>query len=161
MITVQQLAEDEWLRGKAIRLRALEDSPDAFGRLLEEEVLFSDGVWQERLSRTNVVTFVATRGDAECDVGLVTGAPYDDSIGLVSMWVAPESRGTGVGGALIAAVIDWARANGGGEILLDVADDNQSAIALYRSKGFERTGVTGTHRFPREHITEHQRRLVL
>ena len=160
MISVHRLGREEWQRCKAIRLQALEDSPDAFGSLLEEEILFADSEWQERLRRPNVATFVATIGEDGDDVGLVTGAPYDGTTGLFSMWVAPEARGRGVGGALIDAVVEWARSNGSSEILLDVEDDNESAIALYRSKGFERTGVVGTLPSPREHITEHQRRLV-
>lgn len=161
MISVHQLGNVEWQRNKAVRLRALEESPDAFGGLLEEEVSFADSAWQQRLTRANVATYVATMGDAEDDVGLVTGAPYDGSSGLFSMWVAPEARGRGVGGALIDAVVEWACGNGSRELLLDVADDNESAMALYRSKGFERTGIVGAHEPPQEHITEHQRKLVL
>jgi ribosomal protein S18 acetylase RimI-like enzyme len=161
MISVHRLGEEEWQRGKAIRLRALEDSPDAFGRLLGEELLFDDGLWQERLSRPNVATFVAVMGEGGDDAGLVTGAPYDEAVGLFSMWVAPEARGRGVGGALIDTLVDWARSNGNSELLLDVGDDNEPAIALYRRKGFERTGVIGTLPSPREYIAEHQRRRVL
>ena len=77
------------------------------------------------------------------------------------MWVAPEARGQGVGNALIDAVIEYARSSGASRLLLDVADHNQQAIALYARKGFKLNGKTGTLPAPRNHIREHQRELRL
>jgi len=59
------------------------------------------------------VTFVASEeGD---DTGIVVGVADPEHPGeavLVSMWVAPETRGRRVGEALVQAVIDWARSEG-------------------------------------------------
>ncbi len=77
------------------------------------------------------------------------------------MWVAPQQRGRGLGGAIVDAVVAWARAEGHSRLLLGVGDDNAAAIALYASRGFEPTGVTSTLPPPREHILEHERALVL
>lgn len=158
--SIDRLAADEWQRCRAVRLRALEDTPDAFGSTLEEELRLTDAEWQDRLTRSDVATFVA-RSLGPTDIGLAVGAPYDDVAGLYSMWVAPTARGNGVGGALISAVNEWAIETGHQKILLDVGDHNAAAIALYESKGFVRTGITGTHPPPREDITEHQRVLLL
>ncbi len=158
--SIQQLKLSDWQRFRTIRLRALEESPDAFGSTLEREQKFTAEEWPIRLTRENVATFIAV-SDEENDLGLTVGAPYDDAVGLFGMWVAPEARGTGVGGALVDAVIRWAKQSGHQRILLDVGDDNTPAITLYESKGFVRTGITGTLPPPRESITEHQRAILL
>ena len=77
------------------------------------------------------------------------------------MWVAPEVRRRGVGGALVDAVINWARSSDVDRLLLDVADDNAPAIALYTRKGFDPNGEVSTQPPPREHIREHRRELRL
>ena len=58
------------------------------------------------------------------------------------MWVAPESRGTGVGESLIRAVVSRARSLGLDSLNLHVNSANPHAIALYERCGFTSTGVT-------------------
>jgi GNAT superfamily N-acetyltransferase len=108
-------------------------------------------------------TFVAVRDD-EIDVGMVRCSrdqTETDTAWLISMWVAPEVRRTGVGGALVDIVIEWAHSNSVSRLLLDVADNNLPAVSLYDRKGFRPNGVKGTLPFPRVHIVEHQRELRL
>lgn len=157
---ILKLSPADWSRLATIRLRALADTPDAFGSTLERQQKFTESDWRERLTGEHKITFVATRGSGE-DIGLIGSAPYEGHAGLFSMWVAPEARGCGVGGALVDAVIAWARSRGHTKLLLDVGDANLPAIALYASKGFEPNGVTGTLDPPREDIAEHQRVLNL
>jgi len=98
------------------------------------------------------------------DVGMVRGAPDDDdaqAAWLISMWVAPDARRSGIGGRLIDAVVAWARELGATRVFLDVADRNAPAIALYQSKGFRPTGQSNAMPPPREHIVEHQLELRL
>lgn len=156
---IQRVGAAEWERVRAVRLRALGDAPEAFGTLLAEELTRPPLGWRERLKQDAAATFLATRAGE--DIGLVTGAPYDHTAGLFSMWVHPSARGAGVGRALVAVVIAWARAEGHEHIRLDVSDDNEAAIRLYAACGFNPTGVTGTLPPPREHVTEHERALSL
>lgn len=152
----------DWSRVRAIRLRALADAPDAFGMTLDEELARSEASWRERLADPAIATFLAVRGAG--DVGLVVGGRWDgepEDAGLYAMWVAPDQRGTGLGGALVDAVVGWARGLGRRRLLLDVADANRDAIRLYASRGFRPTGVVGSLPPPREHVPEHQRALVL
>lgn len=58
------------------------------------------------------------------------------------MYVAPEWRTRGLGRAVSAAVVDWARHRPFDSIRLHVADWNDAARRLYESLGFEPTGVT-------------------
>lgn len=139
---------------KAIRLEALRDAPDAFLKTYEEERLYDDALWIGRMGDP-VAHFVAR--DAGRDVGLVVGAPYDADLGLFGMWVHPDARGQGAGDGLVEALIAWATSSGAARLVLDVADENRPAIALYARHGFEPTGVTARLPPPREHILEHQR----
>lgn len=158
-IRIQQMRPGDWERVRSVRLRALADSPDAFGATLEEERSLSQNEWMERLGRSDAATFVAS--DSTRDIGLIVGAPYGDCAGLYAMWVAPEVRGRGIGGRLVDSVIAWASAKGHERILLDVGDDNTAALALYQSRGFVPTDVVGSLPPPRDAISERQMELIL
>ncbi len=64
----------------------------------------------------------------------------DDSVDLISMWVAPDHRGTGLTGRLIDEVVTWA-AGSGRQTWLMVRDDNAAAIRAYAKAGFVDLGV--------------------
>jgi GNAT superfamily N-acetyltransferase len=160
MIRLEQLTAEDGPRLRAIRLRALQDAPDAFSSTLEEAAARPPDDWSRQL--LELPTFLAVSNGL--DVGMVRCARDGTSIGtawLISMWVAPEVRRKGVGAALVDAVIAWARSNDVTRLLLDVADQNTSAIALYARKGFARNEVVAAFPPPREHIREHQWELRL
>lgn len=50
---------------------------------------------------------------------------------LEDLFVAPDSRGTGAGRALIEHVADWARAHGSGKVYWLTHETNTTARALY------------------------------
>jgi ribosomal protein S18 acetylase RimI-like enzyme len=157
---VEQAQVRDWRRTRSVRLRALRDTPDAFGSTLDREVTFADQVWKQRLTRTDAATFLARL--ERLDVGIVIAAAEDGGdAGLYSLWVAPGARGRGVGDALVSAAVDWASRGGCNRIRLDVADFNTPAIRLYARHGFLPTGETGTLPAPRTHVTEHTRALEL
>lgn len=112
-VHVERVGAGAWERARTVRLRALEDAPDAYWSTLSDEGALSVPQWRSRLDRLNAATFLAVvDGD---DVGIVVGAAHHaqpSEAGLYSMWVASQVRGRGVGDALIAAVVDWARAAG-------------------------------------------------
>ena len=60
--------------------------------------------------------------------------------GELSMAVARDWRGRGVGSALVAAGIEWSRERGLHKLILDVFPHNTAAIALYRKFGFVEEG---------------------
>ena len=159
MIRFDELAAGEGQRLRSIRLRALRDTPDAFGTTFEEASAHTAETWSKQV--LELPTFVAVKdGD---DVGLVRcgrDQSHVDTAWLISMWVAPEIRRTGVAAALVELVIEWARTNGVSR-LLDVADENAPAIALYDRKGFKPNGEVGALPPPGQHIREHQRELRL
>ena len=61
------------------------------------------------------------------------------TVELVSLWVRPETRGLGVGDALVAAVINWAGTVNANSVHLWLTETNQHARKLYERCGFRST----------------------
>ncbi len=159
---IERMGPGGWERVRAVRLRALADTPDAFGTLLADDAALPPDAWRRRLAASDGATFLAAAEGR--DLGLAVGRPYEGfagAAGLFGMWVDPAARGRGVGGALVDAVTDWARGAGYARVLLDVADGNLAAVRFYEGKGFRPTGVTGALPPPRQHVKEHQRGLEI
>jgi GNAT superfamily N-acetyltransferase len=140
---VRRIRPDEGLRLRALRLRALADSPSAFGSTLGREEAFADEVWHERATRGGLgqdrVTYVAEDGDRW--IGMATGLVADGPrLDLVGMFVEPAARGRRVGVALVQAVAAWARGRGTPHLYLWVTSTNQAALALYHRCDFKMTG---------------------
>ncbi len=74
-----------------------------------------------------------------------------DDIPEVTIGVAPAHRGRGVGSALLAALIEQARARGHRAISLSVEDGNR-ARALYERVGFTAVGRNGGSDTMRLHL---------
>ena len=143
--TVRRFAPDEWRTYRDLRLRALAESPDAFGSTLALERARPDVDWATRLDAgaraPSELPLVAERGgDA---VGLAWGRLADDDPGvarLYQVWVAPEHRGHGVGRLLLDAVVEWARAAGAHTLALDVTCGDTPAMRLYTRAGCRPAG---------------------
>jgi len=88
-------------------------------------------------------TLVAVAG-AEI-VGFLHVEPTRHGFGEVGMAIAREWRGCGVGSALLAAAIEWARERGLHKLSLGVFPHNAGAIALYRKFGFVEEGRRVKH----------------
>jgi len=78
-------------------------------------------------------------------VGEVRIDPSWMGFGEIGMMVAADWRGRGVGTALVAAAIEWARARGLHKLALSVFPHNDAAIALYRKFGFVEEGRLVRH----------------
>jgi putative acetyltransferase len=63
----------------------------------------------------------------------------------LGMALLPEGRGRGGGRALLDAMAEHARASGAHKLDLEVWTDNERAIALYVSAGFEVEGLRRDH----------------
>jgi GNAT superfamily N-acetyltransferase len=68
-----------------------------------------------------------------------TGHPVERAAVLVRLFVVPDARGTGLGGALVAAACA-AAADRRLHPVLDVVDANRAAIRLYQRLGWTRLG---------------------
>ena len=139
-VTVRAFRADEWREYRALRLRALAEAPDAFMTTLADAAARPDDAWQARLAGAEhgkELPLVAERGGQPA--GLCWGALDADDptlAHLYQMWVAPEHRGAGVGRALLARAIEWARARGARRMVLDVTCGDTPARRLYDAAGF-------------------------
>jgi GNAT superfamily N-acetyltransferase len=140
-IEIRRAGVDDWQTVREIRLRALQDAPDAFASTYQEEHDFADAVWIQRLSGDSV-TFLAYHGGfGPSPIGICVGLPDGtDVTELVAMWVDPRLRGQGVATPLINAILEWAAARGARQVRLWVTETNDRAARCYLRNGFAFTG---------------------
>lgn len=145
VVELRTLTPDDWPVWRALRLAALAEAPSAFGSRLADWQGEGDREerWRARLGLPGSHDVVAVLdGDP---VGMAGGVPTDDGavVEVISMWVAPQARGRGIGGALLVEIERWARCRGARQLRLDVAEDNAMAASFYRRHGLELTGEQG------------------
>ena len=146
MITLEPINRQNAMIYKEVRLRALQDTPSAFGSTYAKESQFSDSDWVNRaaqLASERSAGYIAIEADTPC--GIIGGFLDRDDVTkahLVSMWVARSHRRLGIGQSLVNAILDWARTQGVRTLLLMVTSDNNSAIRFYQRLEFTMTGRT-------------------
>ncbi|GAA3747739.1 GNAT superfamily N-acetyltransferase [Spinactinospora alkalitolerans] len=115
-------------RGRA--WREVRAEPDASGRAAEV---------------TGRIMDRAAMGYAVHGSGLARGcaALNGEWVGVYAMFTRPEARGTGLGAAVLDALLRWGHDKGARRGYLLVTEDNAAARALYRRAGFG--AVSGYH----------------
>lgn len=134
MITIREIGPEDWQQFREIRLRALSEAPYAFGSTYAGWHNAAEARWRSRLTD---VAYNALAVDGDIAVGMVSGVD-GDPVELISLWVAPDARGRGVGDLLVRAVLAYAGAR---VTRLNVYPTNAAAIELYRRHGFTDLGV--------------------
>lgn len=163
-VTIRPIRPDEGAAFRAIRLRALADSPAAFGSTLADTAARPPSYWDARArgdtGHQESALFVAeVPGGWVGLVGCFGPAPGDPpDAELISMWVDPGWRGRGIGQRLVERVVDWARQRGMESVVLWVTEGNMPAAALYERCGFRDTGDTQT--LPSDE-TRRERKMVM
>jgi ribosomal-protein-alanine N-acetyltransferase len=125
---------------------ATDDDVAAVARL--EEVCLGDDAWSPGLvaegigKRLPTVSYLVGTSDdgSEEVVGYAVASLAGDDVELQRIAVAPAYRRRGLASALLAEVESVALAAGGARLLLEVRDDNATAIAFYESRGFAELG---------------------
>ncbi len=134
MFEVVDISADEWTDWRDLRLAALADAPEAFNSTFAGWENANERQWRERLERMQSRNLIA-RVDGR-QVGMLTGVPHDDHVELISMWVAPECRGSGLGELLVRTILSWAVQLEKSVVRLRVKRPNDPARSLYERCGF-------------------------
>ena len=100
----------------------------------------------ESLANDDVAMFIADAGDEI--VGHLRVELLRYRVAELGMMVADGWRGRGVGSALLASAVDWARGKGAHKVALQMWPHNERARALYEKFGFVEEGVLRRH-YPR------------
>ena len=75
--------------------------------------------------------------DQECGIGLIASRQALHVSRVAAMGIAKEARGKGAGSWLMKELIDDASDRGDREMVLEVIEQNEPAVKLYRKHGFE------------------------
>lgn len=131
---------------QALRLRGLQECPEAFASSYEEEVGTLQAEIERRLKPKPDSAIIGAFQDREL-VGL-TGVHRESMTKLAhkafiwGVYVAPEVRGHGVGGKVVGHALHYASETlGVRQVNLGVNTKNAAAVALYSKLGFVQYGL--------------------
>jgi len=130
----------DWRSWRDLRLAALADAPDAFGSRLADWAGADEARWRARLEAVPVNLVLEIDG---APVGMVslTAPDAEAQVEVISLWVAPQTRGHGVGDeAIRQAVAHAAKRYPRHRVVLSVRPDNRHALALYERHEFTDAG---------------------
>lgn len=144
-MTIRTLQPDEAELFRELRLRALTESPNAFGETLQQAKAQPESYWQkltESVTQPGGQVMVLVE-HAEHIAGFAFGLfdRQDSHVGhLGGMWVDPAFRSNGIGYRLVDAIVAWAGQRHKHRLELWVTEGNHAAIRLYERCGFVETG---------------------
>ena len=145
---IRTLQPNEATLLREIRLRALAESPNAFGETLQQVQAQPKTYWEDL---TNSVTqpnshimFLAEQAEQVAGFAFGLVDRKDAKVGHIGgMWVDPTFRASGVGYALVIEILTWADQQRQNKLELWVTEGNAKAISLYERVGFVETGKRG------------------
>jgi ribosomal protein S18 acetylase RimI-like enzyme len=159
MPTLVRISPENAAAFRMVRLQALKEDPTSFGSTYAKESELTEAEWLKRAARWSgekSVGYLAVNQEMPNqrmqDQGMPCGivASYVDEedpqrAQVVSMWVSPTHRRSGLGTLLIDAIQKWATAQGVSELQLMVTNINHGAIQFYQRLGFALNGVTSPY----------------
>jgi GNAT superfamily N-acetyltransferase len=153
VLEIRRTTLDHWLVWKEMRLTALRSAPTAYGEAYATAVTSDDYYWQkwwlERSDDVAVRSIAFVDGVPAGQIACIQWRGPETVPMLIAMWVEEDFRGSGVADALVADVLEWARAKGFRQVELGVTEGNEAARKLYLRHGFEPTGRSEPlHSFP-------------
>ncbi len=142
-LVIRPVEAADWPRVRDLRLEMLQDTPKAYLERFEDAHALDDAQWRDRveLRLSEGSALFAAILDEDWVGTAAVFAQTPEQVHLVSVFVTPSHRGTGVMNALLTATQDWARALGARTMRLLVHEENARARAYYRKAGFVETGA--------------------
>jgi ribosomal protein S18 acetylase RimI-like enzyme len=147
-VTLRRIRADDWARQRALRLEMLADTPIAYLESLANAQARSDAGWMtlvaERTASSTSAQWVLEAGNRF--VGTMS-CVLDETgrVHVVAVYLSPAYRGHGRLDRMLDEVARWARERGVTTLVLEVAKQNDRAVAAYRRLGFAPTGHTHRH----------------
>ena len=141
---IRRLGPDDAPAYRALRMRALWEFPEAFTSSWEEDEKQPMEVWEVRLGGEQLLFWGAFEDGQLCGMlGLERErrAKNRHKGTVIGMYVSQEYFGTGMGRALIEALIAEARAVGLEVLVLTVTEGNTVATNFYEAAGFRSFGI--------------------
>src|SRR5215471_4762495 len=148
---IRPLTATDAARYQPLRLRGLQEHPEAFASAFEEEQQLSLEMVVTRLQQSSAERYILGAFAGEDLSGLLhfrrwEGLKIRHRASIGGMYVPPEDRGQGIGRALLLEALTRAHTLSGLEdLLLAVTVGNERARALYLAVGF--TSVTVEPRY--------------
>lgn len=146
-IEIVTLTEASWADYRALRLRALQEAPQAFGQSYDGACAHPDELWRERLrDADNGVSWLVFARQAGQLVGMVGAFRTDDDrrsgrATVVGTYVEALVRGRGVGRCLLDTLLEHlAHDEDVAFARLGVNQDQEAAVRLYTAAGFQVVG---------------------
>ena len=143
---IRALGQADAAAYRALRVRALRDHPEAFGRTPDE--IESAEALAERFARASAeLDFVLGAFGGDVLVGMIGChreplVKHRHTAHIWGVYVASERRGTGLGRQLLDACLararEWPDLD---SVWLDVTTTNREARALYVSRGFKSVAI--------------------
>lgn len=144
-VHIRRFRTSEWQRYRDARLRALQDSPDAFSTTVDEARRWPENDWEARFRSVRVDTHLPLCAEVDDVVAGMAWARIDaaapQTAHVYQMWVEPAHRGRGIGRALLDEAIAWALTRGARRVTLGVTCGNTAASRLYAAAGFVPIGA--------------------
>lgn len=140
-VTIRRLLPADAAAYRTLRLSALAESPEAFG----SDVATESAAPLEKFAETLSSGYVAGAFAGDRLVGLAGFRPLDREKtrhrgDIWGVYVAPDSRGSGLGRRLLEHVLTHARTQVR-QVHLAVTATNIAGVRLYESLGFTRYGT--------------------
>lgn len=151
-LRIHRVTGADWISHRELRLDMLASDPEAFWADPAEARRRDEQQWRAEIAGPRIHLQARSEhsvlgGIALLPAGYTPEHPIPaDRAHIVSLWIRPAARGTGVSRALLAALARLSLHLGRPDLRLDVDDTNAPAQRLYQRLGFTVTGA----REPRE-----------
>lgn len=140
MFDIIILPPDQWHLYRQIRLELLQQEAQAFGSSYAVTAQRPESYWRERLeaAQAGEDSWLLFAREGDRLVGMIGAHLEDDGVPeIVSVYVARDRRGQGIGAALMEAILAELEKKGNfHRARLSVSADQTAAVALYQRYGF-------------------------
>lgn len=146
-VRIHRVTGEDWASHRDLRLDMLAADPEAFWADPAEARRRDERQWRREIAGPRVHLQARRGGSVLGGIALLPAGytpehviPADRAY-IVSLWVRPAARGTGLSRVLLASAARLSLELGRPDLRLDVDDTNTPAQGLYERLGFAATGA--------------------